>query len=147
MTSHSDDSLINFLLSSRCSKVKRIRILVCVVRSAEKDYLSEGVPFAVKMSAKRVLFKEPWFKSLCEALGINVEIARLHILQWKSKGKVGDPVFGFLSEPGAYDKYVEANMLSLPTLENLRGGVVDGRESTVSKIQSTSTGTCFPGTQ
>jgi hypothetical protein len=138
------DELIDFLLSTKCSKVKRIRILVDVVRRAEKDYLAKDVPFADKMSAKRVLFKEPWFKSLCSCLGIDVEIARLHILQWKAKGKVGDPVFGFLSEPGAYDNYVEHHKLSLPTLANLMDGFANGRNSG-NKVHPSSTGTGLPG--
>jgi hypothetical protein len=36
---------------------------------------------------------------LCKALGLDVTMERLKLVEWKVLGKRGDPIFGFLSDP------------------------------------------------
>ena len=109
---------------------KKLMVMIAIVRGAEKDYLSKSTPDKIRLDAKRVLFGESWFYDLCSHMGIDCIIARLHIISWRSRGKVGDPVFGFLTESRAYERYVTKQKLSLPNMESLiQGMLINGRNS------------------
>ena len=87
--------------------IKVFRIYVNVLRQAELDYLSKSSSRRVKARAAQTLFGlhlSP-LPTICRLLGIDCHQARLKIIEWKMKGKTGDPVFDFLNRPEVVDQY------------------------------------------
>ena len=106
-------------------QIGRLRILIDIARVAEKDYLAHGTSRINRCSAKRLLFGEKWFRDVCFRLGVDCDIARLHLVLWKSRGRVGDPIFGFLGRPDSYDRFVRGESLPVPDLDRLKREILD----------------------
>src|SRR3972149_5066659 len=84
-------------------EIKLFRIYIDIVRQAESDYLCRNSSIKSRNKAANTLFGihlSP-LPVLCRTLGINCHAARLKILEWKVRGLTGDPVFDFLTKPGA----------------------------------------------
>lgn len=81
--------------------IKSLRLAINALRRAELDFLDPKTRRNDKESAKSFLFglRGSPMPLVCEVLGINVLAGRLLILQWKAQGKVGDPVFNYLTDP------------------------------------------------
>lgn len=112
--------------SAPSDQIGRLRILIDIARMAEKDYLARGTSRKNRSSAKRLLFAERWFRDVCFRLGIDCDIARLHLILWKSRGRVGDPIFGFLLRPDSYTRFVRGEPLPVPDIERLKREMLDG---------------------
>lgn len=106
--------------TSHSDQIARFRILIDILRVAEKDYLAKDTPSKHRLSAKIILFKDEAFRKACKRLGLDCDMARLHIILWKQRGRVGDPVFGFLSQAGAYETYVKGKRLPIPDYARLK---------------------------
>jgi len=100
--------------------VKGLRILIDIVRLAERDYLAKRVSWQHRLSAKVVLFGHPAFETLCERLGIDPAAAKLILICWKATGRVGDPVFGFLSKTESFEALQKGEPLPVPNFALLR---------------------------
>ena len=81
--------------------VKSLRLAILAIRRAEMDFLDPNTRKQDKDSAKMFLFglRGSPLPLVCEVLGINLLAGRLLILQWKAMGKVGDPLFSYLTDP------------------------------------------------
>ena len=101
--------------------IKSLRLAINALRRAELDFLDPKTRKHVRESARSYLFgvKESPLPKICKVLGINHSAARLLILQWKAKGKVGDPIFGYLIDPKNLIKVERGESLVLPGFESL----------------------------
>lgn len=102
--------------------IKALRLMINALRRAELDFLTPGLPENIRSSARTFLFgvKESPLPGVCRALGINVSAARLTLLQWRSSGKIGDPIFDFLTDPSNVVRAESgAQLISRPNFESL----------------------------
>jgi hypothetical protein len=101
---------------------RRMRLAINLLRSAESDFLNPKSDPEDRATAKSLLFgldSSP-LPQVCRALGIDPDAARLLILQWKSQGRVGDPIFSYLSESGNLKKVRHGIKLNVPGFKDLR---------------------------
>jgi hypothetical protein len=90
------------------------------LRDAIDIYLSPYSSPKDKLEAETTLFGlhlSP-LPGVCRALGIDCHAARMTLIEWKLKGLTGDPIFGFLTKPGASDRYEMGLSADVPALKN-----------------------------
>lgn len=109
-----------FPSESRLGDIKSLRILIDVVRLAERDYLRKTVDFQHRQSAKSLIFSNDAFRSVCSVLGIDWHAARLLILIFKARGWTGDPIFGYLVQDKTYEQFMNGQEIDIPDFDTLR---------------------------
>jgi hypothetical protein len=104
-------------------EIKLFRIYIKTLRQAEEDYLSPESTAQERAEAEQTLFGihlSP-LPGVCRTLGIDPHAAKLMLIEWKAKGRIGDPIFGFLTQPGAVDRYEMGQGIDIPNLEVIHG--------------------------
>lgn len=76
----------------------------------------------LRASAYAILFGtlDSPLPEICTEFGMDPVAARLLLLRWKSRGLVGDPIFGFLGDPDTIWKVKYGIPLDYPSLSSLR---------------------------
>lgn len=102
--------------------INTLKLLINLVRQAERDYLARKIQSSIRLDAYLSLFgrngsplKEP-----CQALGIDHVAARLKLILWRAKDKSGDPIFGWLQQERSVDAYERGAAIDFPTLAGLK---------------------------
>lgn len=95
---------------------KYLKLAIAVIRMAEYDYLSiKNSSDDDWKSAKIFLFgRNTLFSCVCHLMKINENMARLKLVAYKKAGKVGDPIFGCMSNDDSVDDIIN-NKTSLST--------------------------------
>jgi hypothetical protein len=99
-----------------------LRLVINLLRRAELDYLAPHISKRIRASAVSTLFGvgESLLPKVCSLLSINLTAARLLLLLWKSQGKVGDPLFGFLDDPESLERLRSGQPMVPPGFDLLR---------------------------
>ena len=110
--------------------VKALRLAINTLRRAEEDFLSPHVSKKIRASARSCLFgiRESPLPHVCKALGMNVSAARLLLISWRAQRKVGDPLFGFLSDSNNVARLEMGLPISIPNFESVYAGNNSSRQ-------------------
>lgn len=104
--------------------ITTMRIVIGMLRLAERDYLAPHTAASVRLSAYTVLFgQDSPLRTICLLLHIDHYAAQMHILIWKLQGRIGDPVFGFLSKPDNVDRMEDGETIAMPNFANLGAAI------------------------
>lgn len=105
-------------LPKSIKEIKVLRILIGILRTAEEDYLSSSASQEDASQADQTLFGLHFspLPRVCRVLGIDHHAARMKLIEWKARGLTGDPVFDYLTKPGAVDQYERGRGSNIPTL-------------------------------
>jgi len=100
--------------------INDVKLLLAVIRQAEHDYLKYR-PGDYRYESARYSLYGPSniLRPICKIFGISYEAAMLHLVMWKARGFIGDPIFGFLSDPNQLDNYLSGKPLQIPRLEEI----------------------------
>lgn len=66
---------------------------------------------------------------ICVEFGIDPAAALLLLLRWKTEGRIGDPIFGFLNDPDALWKVKYGLPLDYPGFNSLKDSNYAGTPS------------------
>lgn len=129
-----EGSLTTISRSNRVD-IKTLRLAINLLRRAELDFLDPHACKEDKDTAKLFLFgvKGSPLTRVCKTLNINLTAAQLLLLKWKAQGKIGDPIFGYLSDPDNLTRAESGMPLSQPDLESVYGTRTDSCKQERSK--------------
>jgi hypothetical protein len=100
-------------------EIKLLRIFISILRQAEDDYLSPNTPPGDLVKAEQALFGlhlSP-LPGVCRILGIDYHAARMKLLEWKVSGRVGDPIFGFLTKASSMEQFEQYQTIDGPKFD------------------------------
>jgi hypothetical protein len=106
---------------NRIIDYKTLWLLINILRQAELDFLRPKMRRKLRASAYAILFgaMQSPLPEICSEFGMDPIAARLLLLRWKTQGRIGDPIFGFLDDPETIWKVKYGLPLDLPSLNSI----------------------------